>query len=126
MGTGRLYSESWIKIFVNLTTFVFAPNNYLVVSDIEDKSVKIFTLEGDQELLNRSVIGYNAIWGLIVQDVNAIKKEFSSRIQLNMVTEFRNMSSFNSHNIYMVGRSPLSHLFQLFVTCGTDIFINMD
>ena len=27
----------------------------------------------------------------------------------------------------MVGRSrPQSHLFQLFVTCGTDIFINMD
>ena len=39
-----------------------------------------------------------------------------------MVTEFRNMSIFNSHNIYMVGRSPLSHLFQLFVTCGTDTY----
>ena len=39
----------------------FAPNNYLVVSDIEDKSVEIFTLEGDQEQVNRFVIGYNAI-----------------------------------------------------------------
>ena len=35
----------------------FAPNNYLVVSE----SVKIFTLEGDQEQVNRFVIGYNAI-----------------------------------------------------------------
>ena len=54
-----------------------------------------------------------------------MKKEFSSRIQLNMETEFRNSSSFSQY--YMVGRSrPQSHLFQLFVTCGTDIFINMD
>ena len=98
---------------------------YLVVSDIEDKSVKILTLEGDQEKVNRFVIGYNAIRGLIEQDVNAMKKEFSSRIQLNMVTEFRTSSSFSQY--YMVGRSrPLSHLFPLFVTCGTDIFINMD
>ena len=42
-----------------------------------------------------------------------------------MVTEFRNSSSFSQY--YMVGRSrPQSHFFQLFVTCGTDIFINMD
>ena len=54
-----------------------------------------------------------------------MKKELSSRIQLNMVTEFRNSSSFSQY--YMVGRSRLlSHLFQLFVTCGTDIFIHMD
>ena len=54
----------------------FAPNNHLVaVSDIGDKSVKIFTLEGDQEQVNRFVIGYNVTRNLIVQDVNAIKKE---------------------------------------------------
>ena len=52
----------------------FAPNNHLVVSDIGDKSVKIFTLEGDQEQVNRFVIGYNAIPSLILQEVKAIKK----------------------------------------------------
>ena len=68
----------------------FAPNNHLVVSDIGDKSVKIFSLEGDQEQVNQFVIGYNATRNLIVQDVNAIKKELSSRsrsrIQLNLET----------------------------------------
>ena len=69
----------------------FAPNNHLVaVSDIGDKSVKIFTLEGDQEQVNRFVIGYNVTRNLIVQDLNAIKKELSSRsrsrIQLNLET----------------------------------------
>ena len=73
----------------------FAPNNHLVVSDIEDKPVKIFTLEGDQEQVNRFVIGYNATLSLIVQDVNALKKELSSRIQLNSVTVRV------SHNIYI-------------------------
>ena len=33
-----------------------APNNHLVVSDIGDKSVETFTLEGDQEQVNRFVI----------------------------------------------------------------------
>ena len=37
----------------------FAPNNHLVVSDIGDKSVKIFSLEGDQGQVNQFVIGYN-------------------------------------------------------------------
>ena len=69
----------------------FAPNNHLVaVSDIGDKSVKIFSLEGDQEQVNQFVIGYNVTRNLIVQDVNAIKKELSSRsrsrIQLNLET----------------------------------------
>ena len=50
-----------MKIFLNLTDVCFAPNNCLVVSDIGDKSVKIFTLEGDQEQVNRFVIGHNAI-----------------------------------------------------------------
>ena len=67
----------------------FAPNNHLVaVSDIGDKSVKIFSLEGDQGQVNQFVIGYNVTRNLIVQDVNAIKKELSSRsrsrIQLNL------------------------------------------
>ena len=56
-----------------------APNNHLVVSDIGDKSVETFTLEGDQEQVNRFVIGYNVTRNLIVQNVNAIKKELSSR-----------------------------------------------
>ena len=69
----------------------FAPNNHLVaVSDIGDKSVKIFSLEGDQGQVNQFVIGYNVTRNLIVQDVNAIKKELSSRsrsrIQLNLET----------------------------------------
>ena len=69
----------------------FAPNNHLVaVSDIGDKSAKIFTLEGDQERANQFGIGYNVTRNLIVQDVNAIKKELSSRslsrIQLNLET----------------------------------------
>ena len=67
-----------------------APNNHLVVSDIGDKSVETFTLEGDQEQVNRFVIGYNVTRNLIVQDLNAIKKELSSRsrsrIQLNLET----------------------------------------
>ena len=58
--------------------------------DIGDKSAKIFTLEGDQERANQFVIGYNVTRNLIVQDVNAIKKELSSRsrsrIQLNVET----------------------------------------
>ena len=63
-----LNNNGWPSLFRKLNKDLckphdvcFAPNNYLVVSDIEDKSVKIFTLEGDQELLNQSVIGYNAI-----------------------------------------------------------------
>ena len=69
----------------------FAPNNHLVaVSDIGDKSVKIFSLEGDQGQVNQFVIGYNVTRNLIVQDLNAIKKELSSRsrsrIQLNLET----------------------------------------
>ena len=67
-----------------------APNNHLVVSDIGDKSVETFTLEEDQEQVNRFVIGYNVTRNLIVQDVNAIKKELisrtRSRIQLNLET----------------------------------------
>ena len=66
--TEILNNNGWPSLFRKLNKDLckphdvcFAPNNYLVVSDIEDKSVKIFTLEGDQELLNRSVIGYNAI-----------------------------------------------------------------
>ena len=67
------------------------PNNHLVaVSDIGDESVKIFSLEGDQERANQFVIGYKVTRNLIVQDVNAIKKELSSRsrsrIQLNLET----------------------------------------
>ena len=68
----------------------FAQNNHFVVSDIGDKSVKIFSLEGDQEQVNQFVIGYIVRRNLIVQDVNAIKKELSSRsrsrIQLNLET----------------------------------------
>ena len=68
----------------------FAPNNHFVVSDIGDKSVKISSLEGDQGQVNQFVIGYNVTRNLIVQDVNAIKKELSSRsrsrIQLNLET----------------------------------------
>ena len=67
-----------------------APNNHLVVSDIGDKSVETFTLEGDQEQANQFVFGYIVRRNLIVQDVNAIKKELSSRsrsrIQLNLET----------------------------------------
>ena len=79
----------------------FAPTNHLVVSDIGDKSVEIFTLEGDQEQVNRFVIGYNATRSLIVQDVNAMNKELRSTIQLNLETVRV------SHNIYMVGRSHI-------------------
>ena len=68
----------------------FAPNKHVAVSDIGDKSVKIFSLEGDQEQVNQFVIGYNVRRNLIVQGVNAIKKELSSRsrsrIQLNLET----------------------------------------
>ena len=97
----------------------FAPNNHLVVSDIEDKPVKIFTLEGDQEQVNRFVIGYNATRSLIVQDVNAMKKELSSRIQLNLETVRV------SHNIYTVGRSHyssyLSYAVLIFLSTWTRI-----
>ena len=94
----------------------FAPNNHLVaVSDIGDKSVKIFSLEGDQGQVNQFVIGYNVTRNLIVQDVNAIKKELSSRsrsrIQLNLETVWVSL------NIYMVGQG---HLFPLIVLWGTD------
>ena len=61
-------NRNWPSLFRKLNKDMFkphdvcfAPNIYLVVSDIEDKSVKIFTLEGDQEQVNRFVIGYNAI-----------------------------------------------------------------
>ena len=37
-------------------------------------SLKIFTLEGDQEQVHRFVIGYNAIRSLIVQEEKAIQK----------------------------------------------------
>ena len=113
--------EQWVTRKLKRNLFkpydvCFAPNNHLVVSDIGDKSVKIFTLEGDQEQINQFVIGYNATRSLIVQDVIDIKKELSSRIQLNFET-------VRVPQNIVVGRGPL---FQLFVTCGTDIFINMD
>ena len=114
--------EQWVTRKLNRNIFkpydvCFAPNNHLVVSDIGDKSVKIFTLEGDQEQINQFVIGYNATRSLIVQDVIDIKKELSSGIQLNFETVRV------PHNI-VVGRGPL---FQLFVTCEAEIiFINMD
>ena len=83
--------EQWVTRKLKRNLFkpydvCFAPNNHLVVSDIGDKSVKIFTLEGDQEQINQFVIGYNATRSLIVQDVIDIKKELSSRIQLNFET----------------------------------------
>ena len=101
-GKRQLNNNGWPSLSRKLNKHLFkphdvcfAPNNHLVVSDIEDKPVKIFTLEGDQEQLNRFVIGYNnATRSLIVQDVNAVKKELSLRIQLNSEL---NSSSFSQY-----------------------------
>ena len=95
----------------------FAPNNHLVVSDIGDNSVKIFNLEGDQKQVNQIVVGHDAIRRLIIQDINGMNMELTSRVLL----DFR---AFRIPQNIVIGPAPLS---QLFVTCGTDIILfNMD
>ena len=95
----------------------FAPNNNLVVSDTGDSSVKIFNLEEDKKQVNQIVIGHNSCDRLIVQDLQGMNMEFTSKV----LSDFR---AFRIPQNVVVGPGPLS---QLFVTCGTEIIlVNMD
>lgn len=93
----------------------FAPNNNLVVSDIGDNRVKIYTLEGDPRQVNQIVIGHDPWNRLIVQDLNSVNMESRGTLTLN---------AFRIPQNVVIGPGPLS---QLFVTSGTDVLlINMD
>ena len=94
----------------------FAPNNHLVVSDIGDNAIKVFNLEGDAKKLSHMIIGQDPYRYLIVQDINGMNMELSTRLLWGL--------SIRIPQNVVVGPAPLS---QLFVTCGTDIvLINMN
>ena len=50
----------------------FAPNNHLVVSDINDNGIKIFNLEGDAKQVSHMIIGQDPYRHLFVQDINGM------------------------------------------------------
>ena len=94
----------------------FAPNNHLVVSDINDNAIKIFNLEGDAKQVSHMIIGQDPYCHLFVQDINGMNMELSTRLLWGL--------SIRIPKNVVVGPAPLS---QLFVTCGTDIvLINMN
>jgi len=97
----------------------FAPNNSLVVSDIEDNRIKIYTLEGGPQQANQIVIGNDRSKRLIVRDLNTDGVEFPLRGSvLALITVFR-----IPQNV-VIGPGPPS---RLFVTSATDVLlINID
>ena len=114
--------QQWMsrKITVGISNphdICFGPNNHLVVSDIGDMSVKIFYLGEGQNLVNQIVIGHDHSNSLIIQDINGLDRESTSRV----LSAFR---TFQIPQNIVIGPGPLS---QLFVSCGLDIIlINMD
>lgn len=122
-GRGVDDGEEWVvrKISAGLWTpydVCFAPNNNLVVSDIGDRRIKIYKLEGDPQQVNQIVIGNDSWNRLIVQDVN------SANIKLALTGEWLTFNAFRIPRNVVIGPGPLS---QLFVTSGADVLlVNMD